>query len=150
MLQDLLADPVRILQIKDNTGIVLQLIFFVDKLLCSDLLAVNDGIEREFLVNGQRIVDAIPPGEILHFPDVALAWINRIIHRIWTRCPDTAVCVNFLLDIPVELLDIVHPPTEHLPAFRIRSLFYLLFERIVISLVQIFTSAGKSYTHRPA
>ena len=62
MVYNHLADFVCVLQVKDNSGIVLQFVFFVDKLLCTLLLAVNDGVECKALVNGQRLVDAIPPG----------------------------------------------------------------------------------------
>lgn len=52
MLQYLRADSKCVLQVNDNTSIILDFIFFFDKLFCPLLLAVNYCIECEILVNG--------------------------------------------------------------------------------------------------
>lgn len=83
VIQNLLAYSVYILHFNDDTGIVHNLIIIVVQLLSTLLLAVNDGIEAELLINGKRIFIAVPPGSELHLPDIALARINRVKHWIW-------------------------------------------------------------------
>lgn len=83
MVKNLLADHVHIFHLNDDTSIVHNLILFDVQLLSTLLLAVNDGIEAEFLVNGKRIFITVPLGSVLHLPDISIARINRVKHWIW-------------------------------------------------------------------
>ena len=114
MLQDFVADSVRLYDIENDSGIIHNLIFLVDEILGTFLHAVNDSVECELLVNGERVFFAVPFGSILEFLDVAFAWIN--VECLYARMlgSDTTIFVHFLLDVLVELFDIVHPPAEHL------------------------------------
>ena len=76
MLQDLVADSVRLYDIENDSGIIHNLIFLVDEILDTFLHAVNDRVEREVFVDCKRVLLAVPFGSILEFPDVAFAWIN--------------------------------------------------------------------------
>ena len=51
MLQDLVADSVRLYDIENDSGIIHNLIFLVDEILGTFLHAVNDSLEREVFVD---------------------------------------------------------------------------------------------------
>ena len=75
MVQNLLADPIHILHVNDDTGIVHNLVLLIVQLLCTLLLAVNDSIEAE-LHSSRNIpyIEMSPNKPILLKLDNLLVW----------------------------------------------------------------------------